>query len=168
MIISKQKPESQTSIYFIFVLGITFISGCGFSESLNESDVVMDNFFKDRIENKHSGAERFYAESFLEKIDKKEWDRIKNLVEKANGALLSYEKISWNINKRSNTNPDESGTFIAYAYKTKYDNGEGTETITVVKNQNNPSFRIISHNYNSEMIQDIINQGIDQVTESDS
>ncbi|OAN64635.1 hypothetical protein A8B79_00370 [Balneola sp. EhC07] len=128
----------------------------------------MDNFFKDRIENKHSGSERFYAESFLEKVDKKEWARIKTLVEKANGTLLSYEKTSWNINKRSNTNPDKSGTFIAYTYKTTYDNGAGTETITVLKNQNNPSFRIISHNFNSEMIQDVINQGIDQVTKEDS
>ncbi len=167
MILSKKKSESQAFIYFVIFLGV-IISGCGFSESLNESDAVMDNFFKDRIENKHSGSERFYAESFLEKIDKEEWSRIKNLVEKANGALLNYEKTSWNINKRSNTNADESGTFIAYVYKTVYDNGEGTETITVLKNQNNPSFRIISHNYNSKMIQDVINQGIDQVTKEDS
>ena len=167
MILSKKKSESQAFIYFMFFLGV-IISGCGFSESLNESDVVMDNFFKDRIENKHSGSERFYAESFLEKVDKKEWARIKTLVEKANGTLLSYEKTSWNINKRSNTNPDESGTFIAYTYKTTYDNGAGTETITVLKNQNNPNFRIISHNFNSEMIQDVINQGIDQITKEDS
>ena len=152
-----------TKLALIFL----FIGGCGFSESIDETDELMKTFFENRIEEGTTGSSRFYSTLFTESTGEQEWERIQSLVLKANGKLLSYEKTGWQVQKKTHTS-ELSGTFVHYSYNTTYELGEGIELISLVKNSDNPTFRIIKHTFNSSMIQDLINKGIDQAVDSDS
>ncbi|GAB5408624.1 MAG: hypothetical protein BalsKO_09890 [Balneolaceae bacterium] len=139
---------------------------CGFSESNEEANEVMDNFFENRIEEGSTGNTRYYSNLFLESTSTEEWERIKSLVNKANGKLVSYEQTGWKIQKKKNSS-ELSGTFVHYSYRIVYENGEGTETITLIKNSEIPSFKIITHHFTSTMIQQLVNKSIDEAVDSD-
>ncbi len=145
---------------------IFFSFGCNFSENLDEANSFIDSFFEQRIKEDSIAPLGFYADSFAEN-DPAEWERIKTLVEKANGDVISFEKINWQLNNKASTS-ELSGTFVNYSFKVVYENGEGIERITLLKNSDNPTFKIIGHNYNSEMIQNLVNQGIENAINSDS
>lgn len=152
------------TILYLPVL-LLFITSCGFTESKEEAKIVMDNFFEQRIENGTTGDEKYYSDIFLDSTSSKEWDRIKSIVNSANGKILSYEQSNWQIQNKANAS-ELSGTYVYFSFNTAYENGEGTELITLFKNDENPTFKIIGHNFKSTMIVDFVNNSIDNSIDS--
>lgn len=153
-------------IFKINLLLLFLISGCNFSEDFDQANSAIDSFFNERIEKGSIAPSQYYIDNFMSN-NPDEWIRIQKLVQEANGNLLSYERSGWQIQNKSSTS-ELSGTFVYYSFNTVYEKGEGTETITVLKNTDNPSFKVIGHHFDSKMIQDLVNQGINNVISSDS
>jgi hypothetical protein len=78
------------------------------------------------------------------------------------GDLQSYSLISWNEQYKLYTN-EISGTIVVLVYETTYEKGIGTETLTIHKSLTGDTFAILGHHFNSELIQEYINKGIEQV-----
>lgn len=152
------------SFLVVSILTLT-ITSCNFSESNEEANKVMESFFENRIEENSLGNISYYSNLFLESTSTEEWNRIKSLVNKANGKIISYEQTGWQVQKKANTS-ELSGTFVHYSYKIVYENGEGTETISLIKNSESPSFKIIKHHFTSTMINQLVNKGIDEAVNS--
>jgi|GEM_PF-4862831 len=147
----------------LLLLSVFIVTGCGLPESVSEANIFFDDFYKHRIDSGWTDTDKFYSQEFHESASTEDWNRIKNLVTNANGSVRSFEKISWNVKSNSSTNKI-SGTTATYTFRTTNVVGEVIETVALVKNRDNPTFKIISHNFNSPEIQKIINQGIDNVT----
>lgn len=139
--------------------------GCGLSDNVQEADSFFEEFYQHRINSDWVDTEKFYSTEFLEKIETEQWDRVKRMVKTAHGSIRSYEKGSWNIKSNASTGSGSS-TIAKYTFKTVYDTGEAVETIVLIKNTSNPTFKIYRYNINSPEIQDVINRGIDAATGS--
>ncbi len=135
---------------------------CGMVKGKGEAEKIAAALFEERINSGQFASDQFYSDLFWENTDEKNWSDIKNLVEKAMGSLTSYSLISWNVQSKVHTG-DFSGTFVVLVYATTYEKGNGTETLTIHKPLSGDEFLILGHHFNSQQIQELINQGIEQV-----
>ncbi len=143
------------------------LSACGFSEGKAEAQKVAQSLFEERIACCDFGSEAYYSDIFWKNTDADQWRKIKVLVDKAMGPLKSYSLKDWNIKTTINTN-QLSGTIVVLVYETTYAKGKGVETLTLHKPLLGKHFKIVGHHFNSKRIQELINQGIDQVALKDS
>ena len=146
------------------MLVIVFVSrfGCGVIKGKGEAEEVAESLFQERIHSGWFGADRYYSDLFWEHTDEKKWADIKNLVKKVMGDLKSYSLTSWNVQSKVNAN-SISGTIVVLEYQTVYKNGVGTETLTIHKPLTGDKFSILGHNFNSKQIQQVIDNGIQQL-----
>ena len=137
----------------------TFIVGCGMTDDIKEADLMMKSYFDARIKTKDAGPDQFYSTHFKEATNQQEWDNIKLLVEAAHGALQSYEQLTWKI-QHSVSTEEISGTLVVYTYQTVFEKGMANESITLIKNEENPQFKILAHQYNSDNIQKMLSENL--------
>ena len=140
---------------------------CGFVKGKGEAEKIAESLFEERIGKGQfdSDLDRYYSELFWKNVDDKKWSDIKKLVKTAMGDLKSYVLITWNVQSKVDTN-EISGTIVVLVYETTYENGLGTETLTIHKSLTGDTFAILGHHFNSEQIQELINKGIEQVASS--
>ncbi len=149
----------------LILCAATFIVGCGMTDDIKEADLMMKSYFDARIKTKDAGPDQFYSTHFKEATSQQEWDNIKLLVEEAHGELQSYEQLTWKLEHSVSTN-EISGTMVMYTYKTVFEKGMANESITLIKNEKNPQFKILAHQYNSENIQKMISENLTNSLES--
>ncbi len=151
------------------VLASLFLSlfACNIMTGKEEAEKVAESQFRDRIENGGFGSEEYYSELFWKSGDEEKWSNIKNLVNKAMGDLLSYSLNTWKVESNVNTS-EISGTIVVLVYDTVYEKGNGTETLTIHKPLLGDKFSIIGHNFNSKIIQELIDKGIEHAASGDS
>ncbi len=135
------------------------------TDDIKEADLMMKSYFDARIKTKDAGPDQFYSTHFKEATSQQEWDNIKLLVEEAHGELQSYEQLTWKLEHSVSTN-EISGTMVMYTYKTVFEKGMANESITLIKNEKNPQFKILAHQYNSENIQKMISENLTNSLES--
>ena len=130
------------------------------------AEKVAESLFNQRIQNGWSGTNKYYSELFWENTSERKWASVQNLVSKSMGELKSYSLTSWNVQSTVNTNKI-SGTIVRLVYETEYENGKGTETLVIHKPLTGKEFSIIGHNINSELIQQLIEKGIEHAASID-
>ena len=152
----------------IILLSICFLSlsACGFVKGKGEAEKVAESLFNERLQNGWSGTNKYYSELFWKNTSEKKWTNIQNLVSKAMGGLKSFSLTTWNVQSKVHTN-EISGTIVRLVYETEYENGKGTETLTLHKPLMGKEFSILGHNINSELIQQLIEKGIEQAASAD-
>ncbi len=146
-----------------FMLLFSSLLACGMVKGKGEAEKVAQSLFKERIEKNTVSSSQHYSDLFWKNTSKKKWGNITNLVNSALGNLKSYNLQSWNINSKINTS-QLSGTIVVLVYETVYEKGKGIETLGIHKPLMSEKYSIISHNFNSEKIQELIDKGIEQVT----
>lgn len=145
------------------VLGLLPLFACSVVEGKKKAQEVAESMFEERIVYGDFGLDAYYSELFWQNADEKKWNNIINLVNKAMGNLQSYSLESWHVQSKVHTN-QISGTIVVLVYKTVYEKGTGTETLTVFKPLIGDEFSILGHNFNSKRIQRLIDKGIEQAT----
>ncbi|AZZ90185.1 hypothetical protein EUZ85_05440 [Hahella sp. KA22] len=146
------------------ILGILLLlslTSCGFVEGVDDAKAAAATFFDDRIKEGGPGADRFYSSHFIDSVDPEEWESIRRLVQKANGDLRSYSLDTWRAQDKVQTN-GLSGMYVTLTYKTTYTNGEGEETLILFRNDDSPQYKVMYHHFNSESINRLVKQGIDE------
>jgi hypothetical protein len=136
---------------------------CSIVKGKKEAEEVAESMFQERIVYGEFGLDAYYSELFWRNVDEKKWDNITKLVNKAMGDLQSYSLESWKMQSKVHTN-ELSGTIVVLLYKTVYEKGKGTETLTIYKPLMGDSYSILGHNFNSKRIQRLIDKGIEQAT----
>jgi hypothetical protein len=131
-----------------------------------DAEKVAESLFNDRIQNGWAGTNKYYSELFWKATTEKKWANIQNLVLKAMGELKGFSLTTWKIQSKIHTN-DISGTIVRLAYETEYENGKGTETLVLHKPVMGKKFSILGHNINSELIQQLIDKGIEHAASKD-
>jgi hypothetical protein len=139
---------------------------CGLAKAKGEAEKVAESLFKERIQNGWSGSDKYYSDLFWKGTDKKKWHNIQKLVTKAMGKLKSYSLTTWNVQSKINTN-EISGTVVRLLYETVYEKGKGTEALIIYKPVMGKQYSILGHNINSELIQKLIDKGIEQAASKD-
>jgi hypothetical protein len=147
-------------IIFFSIYSLSLIS-CGVVKGKGEAEKVAESLFQNRIQNGWSGSDRYYSDLFWQKTSEKKWSNIQNLVTKAMGELKSFSLTNWNVQSKVHSN-EISGTIVTLVYETVYDEGKGTETLIIHKPVMGKEFSILGHNINSELIQELIEKGIEQ------
>ena len=150
-------------IVSLFILIV--LSGCGMNQDIKEADLFMEKFFNDRIKTGDAGPSHYYSRFFKEVTSDEQWQGIKDLVINAHGKLRSFEQLTWKIETKTHIS-NLSGTFVFYTYNTVFENDSAVETIALFKNEENPKFRIISHRYNSDNIQKLLDEERTEATEA--
>jgi hypothetical protein len=153
---------------FIILFSICFLSlfACGFAKGKGEAEKVAQSLFNERIRNGWSGSNEFYSDLFWKSTNEKKWSNIQNLVTKAMGELKSYSLTTWKVQSKVHTS-EISGTIVVLVYETIYEKGKATETLTVHKPMMGEKYSILGHNINSELIQQLIDKGIEQAASED-
>jgi hypothetical protein len=150
----------------LFSICILSLFSCGVVKGKGEAEKVAEFLFNERIQNGWDGTDKYYSDLFWKNTTDKKWHNIRKLVTKAMGELKSFSLTTWNIQSKVNTN-EISGTLVRLVYETVYDKGKGTETLVVHKPLMGEKFAILSHNINSELIQQLIEKGIEQAASGD-
>lgn len=144
------------------VVMVLFFCSCGVVKGKGEAEKVAEAFFQERINNGWADTGRYYSDFFLKDTGEEKWLNIQKLVTKAMGELKGYSLANWNVQSKVHTN-EISGTIVVLVFETSYEKGNGTETLTIHKPLLGDKFSIIGHNINSELIQQLIDRGIEQV-----
>lgn len=150
-------------IIFIMLFSICSMSifSCSVVKGKAEAEKVAGSLFQERIKNGWTGSDKYYSDIFFKGTTEQKWSNIQTLVTKAMGELKSYSLTTWNV--QAKVHSDEiSGTIVVLEYETSYEKGNGTETLTIHKPVMGGNFSIIGHNINSELIQKLIDKGIEQ------
>ena len=151
------------AIVIVFLLLIS----CGVIKGKGEAQKIAESLFQERINSGWFDSDRYYSDLFWENTDENKWSNIKHIVSQALGDLESYSLTSWNVQSKVNTN-SISGTIVVLEYQTVYKNGIGTETLTIHKPLMGNKFSILGHNFNSNKIQQVIDNGIQQLASKHS
>jgi hypothetical protein len=155
----------------IYTIGIVFIFlslfACSLVKGKGEAEKVAESLFQERINDGWLDSDRYYSDLFWKNTDEKKWSNIKNLVAKAMGDLESYSLTTWNVQSKVNTS-ELSGTIVVLVYETVYREGKGSETLTIHKPLMGNKYSILGHNFNSEKIQQVIDESIEQAASGDS
>lgn len=139
---------------------------CSIVEGKGEAEKVAESLFNERIQNGWNGTKKYYSSLFWKSTTEEKWANIQNLVLKAMGKPKNYSLNTWHIQSKVNTN-EVSGTFVTLIYDIEYENGKGTEILVIHKPLTANNFSIIGHNFNSELIQQLIDKGIEQAASAD-
>lgn len=152
----------------IIMLSICCVSlfSCSMVEGKGEAEKVAESLFNERMQNGWNGTKKYYSSLFWKSTTEENWTNIQNLVSKAMGKPKSYSLNTWNIQSKVNTN-EVSGTFVTLVYDIEYEKGKGTETLLIHKPLTEDIYSILGHNFNSELIQQLINKGIEQAASAD-
>jgi hypothetical protein len=147
-------------VKLIVILSLcSLLWGCGVSDDIKDADLTMKNYFDVRIKTQDAGPNQFYSTHFKAETSEEDWNNIKLLVNKAHGNLKSYEQLTWKIESSVSTETI-SGTMVFYTYKTEFENGMANESITLIKNEENPKFKILAHQFNSDNIQKLLSENL--------
>ena len=146
----------------LLLLLLPFLS-CSVVKGKKEAEEVAKSMFEERIVYGDYGLDVYYSELFWRNTDERKWENITKLVEKAMGELQSYSLESWKLQSKVHAN-QISGTIVVLVYKTVYEKGKGTETLTIYKPLMGDGFSILGHNFNSKRIQRLIDKSIEQAT----
>ena len=152
------KKLVSTILFTMFCLSIF---SCGFVKGKGEAEKVAESLFDARIQDGWNGTDKYYSDIFWKNTTEKKWHNIQSLVTKAMGELKSYSLTNWNVQSKVHTK-EVSGTFVRLIYATVYENGEGIETLVVYKPVKGKKYAVLGHNINSELIQQLIEKGIEQ------
>jgi hypothetical protein len=158
--------KNASRIIASVIIFLSLIS-CGVIKGKGEAQKIAESLFQERINSGWLDSNRYYSDLFWEKTDENKWSNIKHIVSQALGDLESYSLTSWNVQSKVNTN-EMSGTIVVLEYETLYKKGIGTETLTIHKPLMGHKFSILGHNFNSDQIQQVIDNGIEQVLSGDS
>ena len=148
----------------VLTLGI-LVTGCGMVKGKEEAEAVAKAYMDHRIQNGGFGLREHYSGLFFKKAKPGEWEMVQALVDKSMGRLESYELKNWNVNSNAATGSDMNGTIVKLVYETAYEKGKGVDTITLHRPLNGSEFKIAGAHFNSERIQQTINEGIAKVVE---
>ena len=151
----------------LVVIWALSISACNIGKGKEEAEQVAEQLFETRIDNGWSGTERFYSEAFFGGENREKWSTILRIVTKAMGRLENYTLSEWNVSTKFQTG-EISGILVTLEYDTYYEKGTGRETLMIRKPFLGGEFLIISHHFNSDLIQQLIDKGIDQAASEDS
>jgi hypothetical protein len=151
------------TIVFVFLS----LLSCGVIKGKGEAEKIAESLFQERITSGWFDSDRYYSDLFWENTDEKKWTNIKNIVKQALGDLESYSLTSWNVQSKVKTN-EISGTIVVLQYETVYNKGIGTETLTIHKPLMGNKYSILGHNFNSKQIQQVIDNGLEQVLSGES
>jgi len=160
------KMKNAICTIAIVIVSLSLFS-CGVIKGKGEAQKIAESLFQERINSGWFDSDRYYSDLFWENTDEKKWSNIKDIVTQALGDLESYSLTSWNVQSKVNTNAI-SGTIVVLEYETVYKKGIGTETLTIHKPLMGNEFSILGHNFNSKKIQQVIDNGIEQVVSGDS
>lgn len=144
------------------IIGLSILA-CGVVKGKGEAEKVAESLFQERISDGWAGSGKYYSDLFWKGTTEKKWSNIQKLVTMAMGDLKSYSLTSWNVQSKVNSN-GLSGTVVVLVYDTVYEKGNGTETLTIYKPLMDKKFAILGHNINSDLIQKLIDKGIEQAT----
>jgi hypothetical protein len=148
-----------------FVCTISLFS-CSMVKGKGEAEKVAEAQFNDRMQNGWAGTNKYYSKLFWKNTSEKKWQNLEKLVSKAMGKPESYSLSNWNIQSKVNTN-ELSGTIVTLVYDVEYEKGKGAERLVLHKPLMGDEYSIIAHNFNSELIQELINKGIEQAASAD-
>ena len=137
------------------------VLACGVVKGKAQAAKVAESLFQERISNGWTGSGKYYSDLFWKNTTKKKWSNIQKLVALAMGDLKSYSLASWNVQSKVNLN-GLSGTVVILVYDTVYEKGKGKETLTVYKPLMGEKFAILGHNFNSDLLQKLIDKGIER------
>jgi len=126
------------------------VSGCGFMSGLEDARELAEKLLNDRFVTGGVGSEAYYSDLFWKYTRQENWDYVKNLVETRLGSLQSYTLRTWSIQKNVKMG-DLSGTFVVLIYDTEYEYGKGQEKITLMKGFWDRDFKIVGHNFDSDI-----------------
>lgn len=134
--------------------------GCGLAGQIEESDALMESFYTQRANGENVDA--YYSALFWQATKKHEWKNLKSVIEKAHGDITSYEQVTWQIKSSVHTN-ELSGTFVYYRYITHHDIGNVTEYLALFREDDSQEFKIISHRFDSQEIEKLVNKSIQKI-----
>jgi hypothetical protein len=158
--------KRQICVALVFVCSIS-LSACSIVKGKGEAEKVAERFFQERIDNGWAGSSKYYSDLVFTGETKEQLTAIHRLVTKAMGRLENYLLTDWDISAKLHTN-QISGIVVTLEYDTYYEKGRGSETLTFHKPFMGSDFLIIHHNFNSELIQKLINEGIERAASQDS
>ena len=142
------------------------LAGCGMVEGKGEAEKVAESLFQERMNNGWVNTDQYYSELFFKSTTTQKWSNIQDLVTKAMGELKGYALKNWKVQSKVHTS-EMSGTIVILVYETSYENGNGMESITVHRPLKGDKYSILGHNINSELIQQLIDKGIQQAVSQD-
>ncbi len=145
----------------LFLICCVSLFSCSMVKGKGEAEQVAESLFNERIQNGWDNTKEYYSPLFWKSAADDKWKHIQNLVFKAMGKAKSFSLNTWNIQSKVNTN-ELSGTFVTLVYDVEYEKGNGTETFIIHKPVADSKYSIISHNFNSDLIQELIDKGIEQ------
>ena len=96
-----------------------------------------------------------YGEEFFEATSQEEWSQFLAGIDRKLGTLESYELQEWEtrfqVAKESeNAPPGQVTTIVLLRYHTKYSKHEADENLTLIRGENDQSFRIVGHHIESK------------------
>ena len=144
------------------ILSLSVVA-CGVVKGKAQAEKVAESLFQERISNGWTGSGKYYSDLFWKNTTKNKWSNIQKLVTLAMGDLKSYSLTTWNVKSKVNLNGG-SGIVVVLVYATVYEKGEGTETLTIYKPLMGKKFAILGHNFNSDLLQKLIDKGIQRAT----
>jgi len=151
---------------FIILLA-GFINGCGSLDGFDQAKKVAKNFFEDRYENGGAGSDEFYSKVFWDNTDASQWRNIQKVVDLSLGELLSYTLVSWNMQDQLPTS-QLSGTFAVLVFENKYEKGSGREKLTLLQRSGWAEFEIVGHQFDSQLINEMVLKGIAKAAEQNA
>jgi hypothetical protein len=127
------------------------VSGCGFSENIEEAKIVAESYFKSFESKDPEKIRAFLSPEMLENADSTEYaDKFIKLHERL-GEYRSLELLGWNV-----TNQIGVGTFITIQFQVTYANYSAMETLVFVRSDLNDSLKVYGHKISSEAFFDDI------------
>ena len=151
----------------LVILLAGLISGCSSANGLDQARRAAESFFEDRFENGGAGSDEFYSKVFWENTDTNQWRNIKKVVDLSLGELLSYTLVSWNLQDQLPTT-QLSGTFAVLVFDTKYAKGSGREKLTLLQRSGWAEFEIVGHQFDSQLINEMVLKGIAKAAEQNA
>ena len=149
------------------ILFAGFINACSSLDGFDQAQRVAKTFFEDRFENGGAGSDIFYSKVFWDNTDASQWRNIQKLVDLSLGELLSYTLVSWNMQEKLPTS-QLSGTFAVLVFETKYEKGSGREKLTLLQRSGWAEFEIVGHQFDSQLINEMVLKGIAKAAEQNA
>jgi hypothetical protein len=157
-----------TKAFCCFIILLAgFINACSSVDGFDQARRVAKNFFEDRYENGGAGSDEFYSKVFWDNTDASQWRNIQKLVDLSLGEVLSYTLVSWNMQDKLPTS-QLSGTFAVLVFETKYEKGSGREKLTLLQRSGWAEFEIVGHQFDSQLINEMVLEGIAKAAEQNA
>lgn len=156
------KVTKACCCFIILFAGL--ISACSSVDGFNQARRVARSFFEDRFENGGAGRDEFYSKVFWDNTDVSQWRDIQKVVDLSLGELRSYTLVSWHMQDQLPTG-QLSGTFAVLVFETNYEKGSGREKLTLLQRGGLADFEIVGHQFDSQLINEMVLKGITKAAE---